>query len=350
MIRTITILSVPLLLTAGCVNLEPPIMENDAWAQVLGTDARFNGDTCGDDNNEHYKKMCRAYAFADYYRQRYVERSNSAYNTGTYLDAIGLLSALSTGYGVAQNKTDWVTAGGLAFAAAMSGKAYTQPSNRAVQYLDGAQRMQCIINTSPRVLNTTVSYDKIDEAKNELTKVLVELEGMTNADMELAQQYIDSLEGNSEVKIHASAIFESFTQLKTNSHLIRKSVTRDFALIHGLSEEVILAVKNSELQFNKGFVNSAPDFNQSLAIIQGAVITNLNNQAQIDEYNRVIQGSIDSVATQSFIEESSGTRGADVLTRMQTSITNVNTANGTVQAHLINFTEASSALKICTAI
>ncbi|GAL09056.1 hypothetical protein JCM19233_21 [Vibrio astriarenae] len=296
--------------------------------------------------------MCKAYAFADYYRQKYVQHSAASYNTGSVIDVFALIAAASTGYGVAQDKSNWVVGGGLALAALLSGKSYAQPVSRAELYLQGAQRMQCIIDTSPKVLHSSVTADDLSEIKSALKVALEELNSITQSDVSTLTAYLETLkETNQSFYETGIAIVESFDTLKRQSNEIRLHMERDITLIDGLSEQIIVAVKRSEIAFNQSFVGSAPDFNQSLAIIQNAIVANLSNQTQRDQFNSLLSGvNGDALTPLPEGGQKSIARNDLILERMQNAITAVTNSYEILNSTLINYTDVSAALKICTSI
>ncbi|TOE88562.1 hypothetical protein, partial [Vibrio parahaemolyticus] len=75
-----------------------------------------------------HNDLCKAYSFADFYRQKYIELSSDAYLLGTGLDALGLLAGLT---GVTAVAFDWhqdaLIGSALTLATATGAKSYTQP-------------------------------------------------------------------------------------------------------------------------------------------------------------------------------------------------------------------------------
>lgn len=291
-----------------------------------------------------HNDLCKAYSFADFYREKYVELSSDAYQLGTGLDALGLLAGLT---GVTAVAFDWhqdaIIGSALTLATAMGAKSYTQPGQRSNLYLQGAQRMQCIVNTSPRVLNSSVDYNELVRLKKEVYKSLSDIKSVspdviesaknTNPTSSLTQEEIDQHINN-------------FLELKKNSSEIRKEITRSMSLVESMPDQIILATKEAELKFNSSFVSSAPDFNKSLSIIQGAISQQMLNQQQIQR----LEALFPETTLLPDISSLNDDQGYKSLSTLVTSSNELLDKRETLMSELVNFTDVNAALKLCNAI
>ncbi|HDM8047876.1 TPA: hypothetical protein P0E07_000947 [Vibrio fluvialis] len=301
------------------------------------------------DTNEFvHDELCKAYSFADFYRQKYIEMSSNAYTLGTGLDALGLLAGLAGVTSVAFNwHEDALISSALTLGAAMGVKSYTQPGQRSDLYLQGAQRMQCIVNTSPRILNNSIDSDKLDEMKKDVTRTLRALNSITPETITAARNTTPTEVLTSE-KITQHV--DEFLKLQNNSLEIQKEMTRNISLIEGMPDTIILATKEAELKFNQSFVSSAPDFNKSLGIIQSAISQQILNQQQIQKLDALFPATS---STSNSKERDNNAQLYDTTTPLNSLIKITNDLRNYHQAlmsEIVNYTDVSAALKLCNAI
>ncbi|MFA0402106.1 hypothetical protein [Vibrio sp. 10N.222.52.C12] len=289
-----------------------------------------------------HNDLCKAYSFADFYREKYIELSSDAYLLGTGLDALGLLAGLT---GVTAVAFDWhqdaLIGSALTLATAMGAKSYTQPGQRSNLYLQGAQRMQCIVNTSPRVLNSSVDYNQLVGMKREVYESIRKINLIPLSTIESARNTKPTtLLTKEEIEQHIN----NFLGLKKNSSEIRKEITRSMSLVESMPDQIILATKEAELKFNSSFVSSAPDFNKSLSIIQGAISQQMLNQKQTQRLDALFP---ETALLPEIPKSTIDTSNLSELVELSNELLD---KRETLMSELVNFTDVNTALKLCNAI
>ncbi|WP_019275481.1 hypothetical protein [Vibrio coralliilyticus] len=298
-----------------------------------------------------HNDLCKAYSFADFYREKYVELSSDAYRLGTGLDALGLLASLT---GVTAVAFDWhqdaLIGSALTLATAMGAKSYTQPGQRSNLYLQGAQRMQCIVNTSPRVLNSSVDYNQLLGIKKEVHESIRKINLVSLSDIESARRTSPTpLLTKEEIEQH----IDKFLELKKNSSEIRKEITRSMSLIESMPDQIILATKEAEIKFNNSYVSSAPDFDRSLSIIQGAISQQMLNQQQIQRMEALFPETAhlpDIQTSGNSIPKAAEALSYKNLSKLVELSNKLLDKRETLLSELVNFTDVNAALKLCNAI
>lgn len=296
-----------------------------------------------------HNELCKAYSFADFYRQKYIEMSSDAYGLGSGLDALGLLAGLAGVTAVAFNwHEDALISSALTLGAAMGVKSYTQPGQRSDLYLQGAQRMQCIVNTSPRILNNSIHYNKLVEMKKDVTRALRALNSITPETVDAAK--ISEAKGEL-TKGKIDEYVNNFLMLKKNSQEIQKEMTRNISLIEGMPDTIILATKEAELKFNRSYVSSAPDFNKSLGIIQSAIAQQMLNQQQIQKLAALFPNTtLPDTQSSSFTDGRTDTKNIKALTLLINVTNELQVTHEALMSEIVNYTDVSAALKLCNAI
>ncbi|ELB2958139.1 hypothetical protein ACEV8G_03020 [Vibrio parahaemolyticus] len=294
-----------------------------------------------------HNDLCKAYSFADFYRQKYIELSSDAYLLGTGLDALGLLAGLT---GVTAVAFDWhqdaLIGSALTLATATGAKSYTQPGQRSNLYLQGAQRMQCIVNTSPRVLNSRIDYNQLVGMKREVYESIRKINLVPLSTIESARNTTaDTSLTKEKIEQHIS----TFLELKKNSSEIKNQITKSISLVESMPDQIILATKEAELKFNSSFVSSAPDFNKSLSIIQGAISQQMLNQQQIQRLEALFPEKV-LLPEPKKTEKSSSRTSYDNLSELVNLSNELLDKRETLMSELVNFTDVNAALKLCNAI
>ncbi len=294
-----------------------------------------------------HNDLCKAYSFADFYRQKYIELSSDAYLLGTGLDALGLLAGLT---GVTAVAFDWhqdaLIGSALTLATATGAKSYTQPGQRSNLYLQGAQRMQCIVNTSPRVLNSRIDYNQLVGMKREVYESIRKINLVSLSTIESARNTTaDTSLTKEKIEQHIS----TFLELKKNSSEIKNQITKSISLVESMPDQIILATKEAELKFNSSFVSSAPDFNKSLSIIQGAISQQMLNQQQIQRLEALFPEKV-LLPEPKKTEKSSSRTSYDNLSELVNLSNELLDKRETLMSELVNFTDVNAALKLCNAI
>ncbi|WP_099607277.1 hypothetical protein [Vibrio coralliilyticus] len=302
-----------------------------------------------DSNELKRNDLCKAYSFADFYRREYIKLSSTAYDVGTGLDALGLLASLT---GVTAVAFDWhqdaLIGSALTLATAMGAKSYTQPSQRSNLYLQGAQRMQCIVNTSPKVLNSSVDYNELVGMKKEVYKSISKINSVSPDVIESAKKTKPT---GSLTQEDIEQQINHFLELKKNSLGIRKEITRSISLVESMPDQIILATKEAELKFNNSFVSSAPDFNKSLSIIQGAISQQMLNQQQIQKLEALFPETeaLTEIPTNE-IPKSGEDPSYTNLSKLVKLSNELLDKRDILLSELVNFSDVNAALKLCNAI
>lgn len=401
-------------ISAGCATVESPILENSAWDQANSADpqkSRFNGKPCVIDpkrqalesvamtysaltikaseeyakltndanktrldaamtnmdnawrsvdslNNSNNRKivdeLCQAYSYADFYRQRYIQLSGEAYTAGTWIDTLGLLTGMWTASAIGFDMhSDALLTSTLTMASLMGVKSYTQPRQRANLYLQGADRMQCIIATSSKIIGQSVDSKFLHfmTLSNQLESALKTLDGFTPTDLGKAQTFVKTMSGQN--KINAETVLNSFYELRANSSETRTHLEEGLSLISGMPNEITNSVKDAELSFNRSFVTSAPNFKESLGYIQQALAENAASQTKSAAFGAAVDTSatpsVDLTDAVAFVKTDTDNGSAEFLD-LYTALSSLLIAHDKIASQLVNYSSVKAALTLCKAV
>ncbi|CAV26997.1 hypothetical protein [Vibrio atlanticus] len=294
--------------------------------------------------------LCKAYAFSDHYRQRYIELSGDAYNWNTGFDALGLLAGLTGIYGIGfDESSDLIKGSALALGAIMGAKSYAQPLGRSELYLQGAQRMQCVIDTSPAIINSSLSASTMRKYRYDMLEALASLESFTSTELDSLKAYIAS----DAVKVTPAAqealkLLEVYNNIKLQSGNIRDEANRTYALVLGMPDEIVVATKKAELKLSQEFVKTAPSFEESLTIIKGALSEGYLTQSQ--KVNLDATFASFSPTDEKELAGFTTDPGKAELLKLTTLVSKVKITRESYSSIVINYQDVRTALKLCNAV
>lgn len=313
-----------------------------AWSNY---DKYLNNQSAQSPNHED--KLCTAYAFADYYRQQYINDSDYAYNVGTAFDIFGLLAGLTAVYGIADDNSGRVLGAGIALAAALSGRNYAQPNQRSSLYLEGAQRMTCITNTGDNVVSSQTSYDAVHELYNDAISSIDQILAVNQSDQLQAINYANELGED------AKTVIAVFNQIKRDQAQLRASLSQSLQVVNGLPNAVISATRQAENKLNLAYNTSSPSFDESLAIIQNVMTGHLSDQKNTEMVNALFaRNGLDDDTSQSLSTRTNGEEktGENEFLMIFDLVSRFQIKSETFNSTIVNYTDASAALKLCGAI
>ncbi|WP_219582481.1 hypothetical protein, partial [Vibrio parahaemolyticus] len=100
--------------------------------------------------------------------------------------------------------------------------------------------MQCIVNTSPRVLNSRIDYNQLVGMKREVYESIRKINLVPLSTIESARNTTaDTSLTKEKIEQHIS----TFLELKKNSSEIKNQITKSISLVESMPDQIILATK-----------------------------------------------------------------------------------------------------------
>ncbi|MGP1720503.1 hypothetical protein [Shewanella frigidimarina] len=227
------------------------------------------------------KDLCKSYAKAEFYKSKYGEMAGESYNTAKYFDAVMFISTLTAAVGVSWNlHPDYYKVAAYTLSSALAGKAYVDPKNKAALFLRGVESMQCVTATSSLILNSvddTTELQSIRDSLDDKFKVLTKLTLVTEKNVAVKTK-------NLEYAANLDELNNARQQLLNQQAQIEQTVYQVSLLVKGMHGLVDKAVEDTSLNLKKRFIESAPDMNAILSIIN----TTTSNMASDMQKSQVI--------------------------------------------------------------
>ncbi|NOI57209.1 hypothetical protein [Vibrio coralliilyticus] len=344
------------LLMFGCATVEVPNIETKAWTDIKDGGRSINGAPCDFPSNgtESIVKLCTAYSFTDFYREKYEELERVSTRTGVSLDSLGFIAGLTGMTAVAFGvHSDVLTASSLALGTALAGKSYMKPEQRALLYISGQERMQCILNTSHHILGSELDVNTAKENKRAINNAIKQLKSISTSEVNVAREYVSGL-SDEVVKSRMNTILTTYDEVSENSEAIRLEASRNYTLVTGLGHYIVTKTKDASIKIRKEFAQSRGSFEASYQALQGALneqIVAKGELSKLDPLFSQISSKQDLDHTQKDDEDQDNKKQViNTLSSIQDKVAVIKESREIFRSDIINYIDVRTALDMCVAI